>query len=83
MTEYVIRRTIQALFTLFLVTVFTFVFIHLAPGGPTQVMIAPGVSPEAFEIQKRNFGLEDPIHIQYFRWIGNLLARGSQVNVQE
>ncbi len=73
MVEYVIRRTLQALVTLFLVTVLTFVLIHLAPGGPTQVMIAPGISPEAFEIQKRNLGLEDPIHIQYFRWVGKLL----------
>jgi len=71
--EYIIRRIIQALITLFLVTVFTFALIHLAPGGPTQVMIAPGVSPEAFEVQKRNLGLDDPIHIQYFRWVGNLL----------
>ena len=73
MGEYIIRRIIQALVTLFLVTVFTFALIHLAPGGPTQVMIAPGISPEAFEVQKRNLGLDDPIHIQYFRWIGNLL----------
>ncbi|GFR37121.1 oligopeptide transport system permease protein AppB [Insulibacter thermoxylanivorax] len=73
MTQYIIRRTIQALFTLFLVTIFTFSLIHLAPGGPTQVMISPGVSPEAFEIQKKNLGLDDPIHIQYLRWIGNLL----------
>lgn len=73
MGEYIIRRIIQALITLFLVTVFTFALIHLAPGGPTQVMIAPGVSPEAFEVQKRNLGLDDPIHIQYFRWVGNLL----------
>ena len=73
MTQYTIRRTIQALFTLFLVTIFTFSLIHLAPGGPTQVMISPGVSPEAFEIQKKNLGLDDPIHIQYLRWIGNLL----------
>lgn len=73
MVEYVIRRTLQALVTLFLVTVLTFVLIHLAPGGPTQVMIAPGISPEAFEIQKRNLGLDDPIHIQYFRWVGKLL----------
>ena len=58
MVEYVIRRTLQALVTLFLVTVLTFALIHLAPGGPTQVMIAPGISPEAFEIQKRNLGLE-------------------------
>jgi len=71
--EYLIRRTIQAIVTLFLVTVFTFALIHLAPGGPTQVMIAPGVSPEAFEVQKRNLGLDQPVHIQYLQWMGRLL----------
>lgn len=73
MTEYFIRRIIQSIVVLFLVTVVTFAIIHLAPGGPTEVLVAPGLSPEAFEVQKRNLGLDQPAHIQYVRWIGKLL----------
>jgi len=73
MTEYLIRRTLQSIVTLVLITILTFSLIHLAPGGPFQVMLAPGISPEAFEIQARNLGLHDPFHVQYFRWIGDLL----------
>lgn len=73
MTEYFIRRIVQSIVVLFLVTVVTFAIIHLAPGGPTEVLVAPGLSPEAFEVQKRNLGLDQPAHIQYVRWIGKLL----------
>jgi ABC-type dipeptide/oligopeptide/nickel transport systems, permease components len=73
LTEYFIRRIIQSIVVLFLVTVVTFAIIHLAPGGPTEVLVAPGLSPEAFEVQKRNLGLDQPAHIQYVRWIGKLL----------
>lgn len=73
MTEYLIRRILQSVLVLFLVSVATFALIHAAPGGPTQMMIAPGLSPEAFETQKKNLGLDEPIHIQYITWISGLL----------
>lgn len=73
MTEYLIRRTMQSIVTLFLITILTFSLIHLAPGGPTQVMIGPGMSPQAFETQKKNLGLDDPVPVQYVRWLGGLL----------
>ncbi|GJM81427.1 ABC transporter permease [Paenibacillus timonensis] len=73
MTEYLIRRLLQSVLVIFLITVVTFLLIHAAPGGPTQVMLAPGLSPEAFEQQKRNLGLDQPVPIQYIRWVGDLL----------
>jgi peptide/nickel transport system permease protein len=73
MTEYLIRRLLQSVLVLFLISVLTFVMIHAAPGGPTQVLLAPGLSPEAFEVQKHNMGLDRPVHIQFLHWIGNLL----------
>ncbi|MBW4838828.1 MAG: ABC transporter permease [Paenibacillaceae bacterium] len=73
MTEYLIRRLLQSVLVIFLITIVTFLLIHAAPGGPTQVMLAPGLSPEAFEQQKRNMGLDQPIPVQYVRWIGDLL----------
>jgi len=73
MTEYLIRRVLQSILVLFLITVLSFALMHAAPGGPTQIMLAPGLSQEALEIQKRNLGLDQPPHIQYIRWVGNLL----------
>ncbi|WP_042165306.1 ABC transporter permease [Paenibacillus gorillae] len=73
MTEFIIRRLLQSVLVLFLITILTFSLIHLAPGGPFQIMLSPGLSPEAMETQARNLGLYDPVPVQYFRWLGDLL----------
>jgi peptide/nickel transport system permease protein len=57
---------------LFLVTVGTFVLIHLAPGGPS-VMINPDLSREDMLRIQRNLGLDQPLHVQYWRWLSSLL----------
>ncbi|HEY4390411.1 MAG TPA: ABC transporter permease [Paenibacillus sp.] len=73
MTEYFIRRLLQSVLVLFLITLVAFGLIHAAPGGPTQMMLSPGLSPEALKVQAHNLGLDQPIHIQYIRWIGDML----------
>ncbi|GAV13855.1 ABC transporter permease [Paenibacillus sp. chi10] len=73
MTEYLIRRVLQSLLVLFLISIVTFGLIHAAPGGPTQIFLSPGLSQEAGKIQAKNLGLDKPIHIQYIRWVGDLL----------
>lgn len=73
MTEYLIRRILQSILTLFLITILAFSLMHLAPGGPIQIMIAPGLSPEAIQQQIKNLGLDDPVPVQYIRWLGDLV----------
>lgn len=73
MTEYLVRRLLQSVLVIFLITVLTFLLIHAAPGGPTQVMLSPGLSPEAMEQQKINMGLDKPLPVQYLKWVGDLL----------
>ncbi|WP_040952129.1 ABC transporter permease [Gorillibacterium massiliense] len=73
MTEYLIRRILQSILVIFLITIFTFILIHAAPGGPTQVMLSPGLSPETFKQQARNLGLDQPVPLQYVHWIKDML----------
>lgn len=73
MTEYLIRRILQSVLVMFLVSIVTFGLIHAAPGGPVQIFLAPGQSPEAIEVQKKNLGLDRPIHIQYIDWLTDML----------
>ncbi|OXM13135.1 ABC transporter permease [Paenibacillus herberti] len=74
MGEYIIRRTLQSVLVLFLITVFTFGLIHAAPGGPTQIFLSPGLSIEAGQIRAEQLGLDRPIPIQYFNWLGNIVT---------
>ncbi|RAP77042.1 ABC transporter permease [Paenibacillus montanisoli] len=73
MTEYLIRRILQSVLVLFLISILTFLMIHAAPGGPTQIFLAPGLSPEAAQIQAHNLGLDRPVPVQYAVWLGNLM----------
>ncbi|WP_028544029.1 ABC transporter permease [Paenibacillus taiwanensis] len=73
MTEFLIRRVLQSLLVLFLISIVTFGLIHAAPGGPTQIFLSPGLSQEAGRIQAHNLGLDQPVYIQYVRWLGGML----------
>lgn len=73
MTEFLIRRVLQSLLVLFLVSIVTFGLMHLAPGGPMQMQIAPGQSPAAIAQQMHNLGLDKPVPVQYLEWLGRLV----------
>src|SRR5205085_3188052 len=74
MGRYIIRRILQAIPLLFLVSVFMFTLIHLMPGGPEQVLFNPHLSPASRAAMRTRFGLDDPVPIQYFKWLGNALT---------
>jgi peptide/nickel transport system permease protein len=73
MTEYLIRRAVQSVLVLFLVSVISFALMHAAPGGPLMVMLPKGGSQQAILAQEKNAGLLDPMPIQYLHWLGQLL----------
>src|SRR5215207_1980900 len=73
MTNYLIRRLLQAIPTILGITLISFVLILLAPGDPlAQFIFNPSASPEATERIRRQMGLDQPILMQYFYWmVGN------------
>lgn len=73
MTEYLVRRILQSLLVLFLVSIVSFGLIHAAPGGPVQMFIKPGQSKEQVNQLIHNMGLDRPLHIQYMDWLGKML----------
>jgi peptide/nickel transport system permease protein len=72
--RFVAVRIAQAAAIVFLVATLTFVLIHLAPGSP---FMAGGeglvVPPEIVEQQERNFGLDQPLPVQYLRYLSNVV----------
>lgn len=73
MTEYIIRRSLQSILVLILVSLFTFGLIHAAPGGPFAVLLPKGQSAEVLKQQAHALGLDQPLPLQYLHWLGNLL----------
>jgi len=73
MTTYIIRRLIQTVGLLFLLSILLFALVNLAPGGPLAGQgRSRHISPEKVELLKRQFGLDKPLPTQYLIWlVGN------------
>ena len=72
MASYIIKRVLIAIPVLIGVTIFNFIIINMAPGNPVEMFINPDATAAQIELEKERMGLNDPIWIQYFRWMGNL-----------
>lgn len=75
MSRYILGRIIQGIVLLFLVSAVVFAVIHSAPGGPA-LLNQPDTDPAVAKEFAEQLGLNDPIPVQYVRWLGNLF-RGS------
>lgn len=76
MLNYSIRRILLAVPTLIGITLVTFVIISLAPGDPAkfqaQGVMNPKMSIRVYEELRKYYGLDQPIHVRYVRWLGRL-----------
>jgi peptide/nickel transport system permease protein len=71
MTKYVLRRLLGAIPVVIGITIVVYAIMLLAPGGPTQRFANnPRITNQMREDFKRAWGLDQPIPVQYCRWIG-------------
>jgi peptide/nickel transport system permease protein len=73
MTGFLIRRILQALLVIFLVTVFTLFLVHLFPGGPIRSLLGPRATPEQVAHYNQLYGFDQPFYVQYIKWLGQLV----------
>jgi peptide/nickel transport system permease protein len=73
MRKFVLRRILQLIPLLIGISLISFFVMHLAPGDPTSLFIDPNVKPEELLRVRANWGLDQPIYIQYFLWLKNAL----------
>jgi peptide/nickel transport system permease protein len=66
-------RVFDALVLLWLVTTLTFALIHLAPGDPATLLIAPTATAEEAAALRATLGLDASWPVQYVRWVGGVL----------
>ena len=73
MTTYAIRRVLQTIPILFVISVLLFIMVRSAPGGPlTAARRNPNISKEQIEAIEEKLGLNDPLPVQYGRWLGDM-----------
>jgi peptide/nickel transport system permease protein len=66
-------RVLDALVLLWLVTTLTFALLHLAPGDPATLLIAPTATADEAAQLRATLGLDASLPVQYARWIGGVL----------
>jgi peptide/nickel transport system permease protein len=75
MTGYVLRRVLRALTTLLGTTLIIFVLVRVVPADPAVSIAGPKADPETLAAIRKDLGLEDPLPLQYGRYVA-ALARG-------
>ncbi|MFH0788909.1 MAG: ABC transporter permease, partial [Pseudomonadota bacterium] len=75
MDAYILKRLFLMIPIFLGITVISFAVLHLAPGAPTemQTIMQPKVSLEARARLNVIYGLDKPLHIQYFEWLKRLV----------
>jgi peptide/nickel transport system permease protein len=73
MKVYLLRRVLAVVPVMLVVATVTFVLIHLAPGDPASVIAGPYATPEDIGRLRHQLGLDEPLHVQLYRWYARLL----------
>lgn len=71
---YLVNRLLSVALTLFLISIFTFVITNILPGDVAMMIMGTQSNPEALEGLRQSLGLNDPLYVQYGRWIAGLLT---------
>lgn len=73
MWKTILRRLLMMIPQLIILSIIAFAIAKMMPGDPFTGMIDPSIDPAVIEKLRIEHGYYDPIHIQYFRWVGNVL----------
>jgi len=76
MTRFIARRVLQMIPMILGITVVLFAVIQAAPGGPEGALLESGrfIDPEVIDAYRRRLGVDQPVPVQYVRWLGSALS---------
>ena len=73
MIETIVNRLILSVPVLFGVLLLGFLLVQLAPGDPARVLAGPSAPPDVVAALRDRMGLDDPVLVQFFRYLGRLM----------
>lgn len=74
MRTYAFRRVLQTVPIVFIISVLLFFMVRAAPGGPlTAARRNPNITPEQIARLEAKLGLDQPLPVQYVKWVGEML----------
>ena len=81
MLRYLIRRLLQTAVLLLVVSLVVFALVTQAPGGPS-ILLDRNMGPDEVARMRAILGLDQPVHIQFVRWLGQVLRGNMGVSYQ-
>ena len=81
MVVFITQRLLQGVLVLFLISVFTFFLVNLAPGGPSSLIDFQSTGAQR-EARLKQYGLDQPVPVRYLTWFGSALRGdlGTSIN---
>ncbi|MBC2147433.1 ABC transporter permease [Listeria booriae] len=73
MIQTIFKRLLQTIPMLFIISLVSFALVQLAPGDPITSFVTPNMNPDDVERIRQSLGLDQPIYVQYFKWLANVL----------
>ena len=82
-TRYFLRRVAQSAVTIFIAATLTFTILRLLPGDPTTLFADPLMTPEIRQRLLADFGLDQPIPIQYAKYLWQIVQGNLGVSIAQ
>ncbi len=73
MAGYILRRVVQSVGVMFGVALITFSIMHIVPGDPVRLALGTRFDPDVYQRLREAAGLDQPLFVQFFQWIGGAL----------
>lgn len=76
MFSFIVRRTVGMVPMLVIVSILSFLFVHLTPGDPIRILYGNEIDASTYEMLKEKEGFNDPLYQQYVRYVSNIVLDG-------
>src|SRR5258708_39599383 len=73
MLAHLVRRVIGTIPVVVMISLLVFLLIHAAPGDPADLLLSDDASPQEIADARHRWGLDQPVYIQYLRFLLNVL----------
>jgi peptide/nickel transport system permease protein len=73
MRDYVIKRLVQMVPTILMITLVVFAMMQAIPGDPIITLLGDAYDEDAAARLREQYGLNKPVYVQYLIWLGKLV----------
>jgi peptide/nickel transport system permease protein len=73
MIAFIVRRLLFSILVLIILSIITFLLLHIMPGDPVTIMLGVDATPQRYEELRRELWMDRPLAVQYLHWFGNVL----------